>query len=195
MSLKPKAVIAAVILLALGLGACSSGDAEHPVGDSVTSAPSGSTSSSPSNTTSSTPSTEAPDVVGEWLVRHLASDDAGGLTNVWTDAELTLVLKADGTLSGHAGCNDFSGRYEMAGEYVSETGFDTDLGQTMEITELSWTEKACDGELLMLQESEFLTDLGRVDHWYFDADFDGDLGLLELISLEDGLQVGAVPKG
>ena len=162
----------------------------------------GTTSSAPSSTAAVTPTTppaedgstttaetgEAPELTGSWNVTHLFSAELGNPTNVWPDTEISLELAPDGTLSGNAGCNDYTGRYEVSGPYETETGFDNVLGQAMEISDLSWTEKACDSDNVMTQEQEYLQALQRVEQWWIGQGFGGDNDLI-LTSLEDGLMV------
>lgn len=42
----------------------------------------------------------------------------GGMTGLYAGSKVTLNFVADGTLSGSAGCNNFTGRYEAAGDQV-----------------------------------------------------------------------------
>jgi heat shock protein HslJ len=53
---------------------------------------------------------EATGVEGAWVVTGLA-DQTGGLTTPIDGSELTAVFGIDGTLTGSAGCNRFSGSY------------------------------------------------------------------------------------
>ncbi len=62
------------------------------------------------------------------------------------------------------------------------------LGQAIEISDLSWTEKACDSDNVMTQEVEYFQALQRVEQWWIGQGFGGDNDLI-LTSLEDGLMV------
>lgn len=59
----------------------------------------------------------------------------------------TLTFGSDGTLSGHGGCNSFSGSYTLSDD-------------TLTVSELVSTRRACRGRALMQQEREFLAALG-----------------------------------
>lgn len=184
---------ASALFLALALVACGGGDGEATTtqGDTTpTTAPSDSTT-----TTEADSQGEAPDPAGDYMVTHYYSPEFNGATNLWPDTEITLTLGADGTLSGNAGCNDYSGTWEVSGPYVSDVGFDNELGQTFTISDLTWTEMACEDELLMEQEAEFLQALGEVDHWIFGEGFGGVAEALLLTSLGQGLRVQGVPGG
>ena len=178
------ALVTAVVLSACGEST------QEPAASTTTSTPETSPTTPPSqeSSTTSEPVGEAPDLTGTWTVTHLFSVELGNPTNVWPDTEITLVLASDGTLSGNAGCNDYSGRYEVSGPYETETGFDNVLGQAMKISDLSWTDKACDSENVMTQEVEYLEALQRVEQWWIGQGFGGDQDLI-LTSLENGLMV------
>ena len=180
---------AITLVAALGLSACG-GTGEEP--DSPSTSPAATSSTTLVTDLTSTSiggGTEPPpDLTGVWNVTHLFSAELGNPTNVWPDTEISLELASDGTLSGNAGCNDYTGRYEVSGPYETEPGFDTVLGQAMEISDLSWTEMACDSENTMTQELEYLQALQRVEQWWIGQGFGGDNDLI-LTSLEDGLMV------
>jgi heat shock protein HslJ len=146
-------------------------------------------------TTSTGAAADAPELAGtSWSITHHASEIYAGVTNVWDGTEITLEFGTDGTFSGNAGCNNYEGTYEVSGPYVTEKGFDDVLGQAMTITNLSFTEMACDDENLMEQETEYLQALQRVEQWSIGSGFGGDEDLL-LTSLEDGLQAEGAPVG
>lgn len=145
-------------------------------------------------TTSEAGQGEAPDPSGAYLVTNYANP-SNAVTNLWPDSEITLVLGGDGTISGNAGCNDYNGTYEVSGPYVEDPGFDEDEGQAFTINDLSWTEMACEDDLIMEQETEYLNALQNVDHWFFGQGFGDDTDALLLTSLEDGLQVQASAAG
>lgn len=138
---------------------------------------------------------EAPPLVGSYSVTNYHSPGLGGATNLWPDTAITIVFGSDGSVSGNAGCNDYTATYEVSGPYITEKGFDNDLGQNMTLSDLSWTEKACDDELLMEQEAEYLEALQDVDHWWIGQGFGDDPNALNLQSLEGGLRVQASLDG
>jgi hypothetical protein len=94
-----------------------------------------------------------------------------------------VELGGDGTISGNAGCNDYTGAYEVSGPYIAEPGFNEEKGQAFTVTDLTWTEIACEDDLVMEQETEYLGALLKVDHWAFGQGFSADLDSLLLISL------------
>lgn len=182
------------LLTAVSLYACGGG-AEEPGATSTSTAVTSPTTPPPqTSSTSSAQNGEAPDLTGTWNVTHLFSAELGTPTNVWPGTEITLELGADGTLSGNAGCNDYSGRYEVSGPYETEPGFDNVLGQAMEISDLSWTEIACDSENTMTQEVEYLEALRRVEQWWIGQGFGGENDLI-LTSLDNGLMVEGSREG
>ena len=184
-------VILLFLLLGFGVVACG-GEAEEPAPSPTTAA--NTTSSPPTDevtTTSGADGGEAPDLTGDWNVTHVFTPEFGGAANLWPDTAITLRIGEDGTLSGNGGCNDFTGRYEVSGPYVTDKGFDNDLGQAMKISDLSVTFELCEPETTMTQEAEFLEALQRVEQWWIGQGFgEGDNNLL-LTSLEDGLMVEA----
>ena len=107
-----------------------------------------------------------------WLVEDYRTP-SGSITNTWI-VDVTIEFAADGTVSGSAGCNDYQGTWTVSGPYT-ETGR-SDGGQDLALESLSWTERACDDENVMIQESEILDNLQRVGAWVF---LDGELNLLD----------------
>lgn len=151
------------------------------------------TSAAPITTTTSAPIEDGPELAGTtWTVTHHASDLYPDVTNVWEGSEVTIAFSDDGTVSGRTGCNDYSGTYAVSGAFVTEPGMDEQAGQALTISDLSWTEVACESENLMEQEVEFLDALQRVEHWNIGQGFGGDEDLL-LLSIEDGLMVEGTP--
>ncbi|MEX2134051.1 MAG: hypothetical protein WEB67_07910, partial [Acidimicrobiia bacterium] len=63
------------------------------------------------------------------------------------------------------------------------------------VTELFWTELACEDDLIMEQETEYLETLQNVDYWMFGQGFSDDPDALLLRSLEEGLLVQASMSG
>lgn len=178
------------LLLAAVLMVAACGGADEGTSPSSTTSPGSAPTTSPPDPapTSTADGAEAPDLTGSWNVTHIFSEEFSGPTNVWPGTEVTLELALDGTLSGNAGCNDYTGRYQVSGPYETESGFDNVLGQAMEISDLSWTEKACDDENTMTQEVEYFQALQRVEQWWIGQGFGGENDLI-LTSLENGLMV------
>lgn len=81
-------------------------------------------------------------IVGSWRIEDV---DGGGVID---RSRLEIRFDADGLLSGHAGCNTFSGTY-------------TGNGGTIDIAALASTRRAC-AEALMLQEARVLKSLDAV---------------------------------
>ena len=187
-------IVALVALLALALAACGGGESgADSTTTTTTDAPSTTTTTMVETTTSTEMTADAPELAGTaWTITHHASEIYGGVTNVWDGTEITLEFGTDGTFSGNAGCNDYEGTYAVSGPYVTEKGFDDVLGQAMTLSDLSFTEMACDDENLMEQETEYLAALQNVEQWVIGTGFGGDEDLL-LTSLEDGLQVEGAP--
>lgn len=182
----------ALVVITLVVAACGNGEGESTT--STDPSPTATTNTSETTTTAADQS-EAPDPSGEYMVTHYASPSFNSVTNLWPDSEITLVLGRDGTISGNAGCNDYTGTYEVSGSYVTEPGLNEDEGQAFTVTELSWTEMACEDDLVMEQETEYLDALLNVDRWLFGQGFSDDANALLLHSVDDGLQVQASKSG
>lgn len=86
--------------------------------------------------------------VGEWLVVSI-----GGL-GALDRAQTTLVIAADGTVSGTGGCNSYHGKAEIAGARLS-------------FGPLAATRMACTPSV-MAQEQKFFSTLDRVQAWRID---------------------------
>lgn len=182
-----------IIGMALGLlfVACGGGD-ESSDTTLLDSSPTATPAPSADPTSTTEPDQgQAPDLAGSYLVTHFHSSSLNSTTELWPETAITLVLGSDGSIFGNAGCNDYSGTYEVSGPYITEKGFDDDLGQEMTLSDLTWSEKACDDELLMEQEAEFLDALQNVDRWWVGEGFGDDSNALLLLSLDDGLRVQA----
>lgn len=81
----------------------------------------------------------------------------GGVVSVIIGTELTMSF-ADGTVGGSAGCNQYSGPYELNGDQIS-------------VGPLANTERACsEPEGIMQQESEFLAALQSAATYTVDGD-------------------------
>lgn len=92
-------------------------------------------------------STSSADIEGEWQLQSGAFD--GQPITIVDDHPITLTLDG-GVLDGTAACNGYGGTYQ-----VSEG--------TFMITEMSWTEMACDPPETMVSEQEYLTALANVE--------------------------------
>ncbi|MFN2189433.1 MAG: META domain-containing protein, partial [Candidatus Promineifilaceae bacterium] len=80
-----------------------------------------------------------------WTVNSY-NNGRGGVTTLIIDTEIPVMFDVD-TVSGNAGCNDFSGGYEVNGENIA-------------VGPLASTQKWCDQpEGIMDQEAEFLAAL------------------------------------
>jgi heat shock protein HslJ len=79
-----------------------------------------------------------------WLVQSY-NNGAGGVTTLLPDTELTAAFGTDGTISGSAGCNTYSGTYTVEGTSIS-------------IGEVATTLRAC-AEDVMEQEQAYLAAL------------------------------------
>ncbi len=177
----------AFALIALFVAACGDGEGES----TTTTTAASMTETTGAVTTTETGPGDAPDPSGEYLVTNYAYP-SGGVTNLWPDSEITIVLDGDGTISGNAGCNDYTGTYEVSGPWIEEPGFDERKGQAFIVTDLSWTEMACEDDLIMEQETEYLAALQKVEHWLFGQGFSEDANALLLYAAEgEGLQVQA----
>jgi heat shock protein HslJ len=182
-------IIVAVLLIA---GCSGNGPADPP--DET---PPSSTVSTPAQTSTTAPPDapgEAPSIAGNWTVTHYASAETNGITNLWPDTEITLIIGDDGSISGNAGCNDYSGFYTVSGEYLAEPSSDEEVGQAIEVGEVSSEAADCPDENTMTQEGEFLDVLGRAEYWNIGSGFgEGDMNLI-LRSVESGLLIQASPE-
>ncbi len=93
------------------------------------------------------------------------------VTSVLADSEITVAFNNDGTISGNAGCNSFSGSYVTEGINVT-------------ISDLLNTLKACDQpEGIMGQETQFLNALSIVSTYRIEG------SQLEMRSADDAIAV------
>ncbi len=116
--------------------------------------------------TTTAPAGEAPVLGGtSWNVTDY-SQGSGTITNVWK-TEVTIAFAADGSLSGSAGCNEYFGTWEVSGPYDPfEDGVpDPNDGQELLLTDLAWTERACEDSDIMEQEAEILALLQQAGRW------------------------------
>jgi len=85
---------------------------------------------------------------GRWVLDSMASG-TGAVTSVLAGTQIDAAFGSDGSVSGSAGCNLYSGRYA-----VSDT--------SLSIGAVVATKKSCAGPAgIMDQEQSFLSDLGR----------------------------------
>lgn len=85
-----------------------------------------------------------------WYCKKMGARSVGG------DAPLTLVFKADGSVSGSGGCNTFAGAYTLEGE-------------ELHFAPLVGTRKAC-GPAADEQEFTYLSFLARVHRFKVEDD-------------------------
>lgn len=90
-------------------------------------------------------------IVGDWTVAAYQNAQ-GAIVPPQDGVPLTTTFKADGTLSGNDGCNDFSASYTIEGPRIVITG-------------LSGTRAACSSEDLSDQETQFLAMLQASTIW------------------------------
>ena len=105
-----------------------------------------------------------------WIANGV-NNGRGGVQSIVIGNEITGVFSEDGSLSGSAGCNNYSGTYEVDGDNMS-------------IGPLAVTQKFCEQpEGTMEQESEYLAALETVATWSIDGD------VLDLRTAEDARAV------
>jgi heat shock protein HslJ len=100
----------------------------------------------------------------------------GGVASILAGSEITAVFDADGTLSGNAGCNDYSGKYEEEGEMLKIGP----VGQTRKLSNHP--------EGIMEQEANYLQALEQVSKYRIDGK------VLELRSERGSLQVSFIQQ-
>jgi heat shock protein HslJ len=111
-----------------------------------------------------------------WMATGV-NNGKGGVVSILTGTEITATFDADGTLSGNAGCNNYSGRYETE-DVTLKLG---PIGQTRKISNKP--------EGIMEQEANYLQTLERVSKYRIDGKS------LELRSESGSLQVKFVQEG
>lgn len=182
-------------LVAAAVTACGGSQADESTTTTASELPTATVA--PEAATSTTVGGEAdaaPPLAGtSWTVTRYFSEEFNSVTNLWPDTEITLQFDSDSDLSGNAGCNDFQAGYAVSGPYIADPGLDEEPGQMIEITQLTWTEQACESENLMTQEAEFLDVLPRAAYWRIGEGFTEGEGLL--INSTDGLILEASPTG
>jgi heat shock protein HslJ len=90
-------------------------------------------------------------LAGEWRVTGY-NNGRGGVTTLVAGTDITVAFGADGAVSGSAGCNNFTGSYEVDGAGVS-------------FGPLAATMKMCAAEGVMEQESQFLAAMQNSTTW------------------------------
>ncbi len=154
-----------LIAATLVLAACGGADTvDEPVPATPTSAPS--TDAAPHPATTAPEGVPAPELADtSWMVTDY-SQGSGIITNVWL-TEVTIDFAGDGTVSGSGGCNEYQGTWMAEGAYHEfvEGVRDTNDGQLMSLTDLIWTEVACEDKRIMEQEEEFIALLQRAGRW------------------------------
>jgi heat shock protein HslJ len=108
----------------------------------------------------------APELAGtSWRVTDYIQG-TGIITNVWL-TEVTIAFAGDGTVSGSGGCNEYQGTWEAEGTYdeFEEGVSDANDGQVMTLTDLIWTEVACEDDRIMEQQEEFIALLQQAGRW------------------------------
>ena len=92
-----------------------------------------------------------------WMLARLG-DVNGQMQELLPGVEITAVFKADGRVTGSAGCNDFASNY-------------TQIEDTITISVPAMTRKTCDDpEGVMLQETSFLSNLTTVSSYQIEGD-------------------------
>ncbi|MBY0276470.1 META domain-containing protein [Candidatus Binatia bacterium] len=115
-----------------------------------------------------------PQIEGAWNVNGV-SDGRKALMSTLRGTSLSLSF-AGGTVSGSAGCNTFRGAYKVQGDRVA-------------IGRLSTTRKACPGDGVMKQESNFVAALEKAETWKIES------GELTLRGADGERLVSAVAAG
>lgn len=108
-------------------------------------------------------------LAGEWTVTGY-NNGRGGVTTLVASTEINVLFGADGTASGSAGCNNFTGPFSADGAVVS-------------IGPLAATMKMCAADGVMEQESQFLAAMQNSTRWEIRGD------RLELRNDDGALQV------
>ncbi|MFV1991158.1 MAG: META domain-containing protein [Acidimicrobiales bacterium] len=170
-----------VVAIALIAAACGdSGLPEQSFPDPAPQDPTASTPLPAAPDTAPSPASQsaapAPELAGtSWFVEFLEIET--GMTNPWPGTELTLEFFGDGTVSGSAGCNTFSGPFVVSGPYdeFEEGVRDPNDGQAMTLGPFEATEMVCSApKNVMEQEVEYFTALDQVGRWVIAR---GDLSL------------------
>jgi heat shock protein HslJ len=187
-----------VLLLTVGalmLSACG-GNADNAAADDTTTRPDDSETATTQQQTESTPAETAPDegtdtidppleLAGtSWVITNYNySPSDTGITNPLGE-EAVLVLGEDGTLTGHTGCNEFTGTWETTGPYyIYDSGakaFEDKVdGQPLTITADVATSVECEGWVAE-QDVDIIGALVAAEIWYIGnlhGDEDGGITL------------------
>lgn len=116
--------------------------------------------------------TEPTSLTGTTWAATGINNGKGGVTSLVAESTVTAEFADDGTLTGDAGCNSYTGTYEV-------------LGDTITIGPLATTRMACEPELNE-QEANYLAALENATTFTLDRD------RLELRNDEGSLQVGYI---
>ncbi len=165
MARQPGLVVALVLLIAACGGSDSTETTEQVAQTTVPQVTSAPTSNAPT-TSPAAAGVDVPELGGtSWDVMSYPLP-SGAITNVWK-TEVTISFADDGTMSGSAGCNDYSATWTVVGAYDEfESGVpDPNDGQELIVGNLSWTEVACEDSAIMEQETEILDLLQRGARW------------------------------
>jgi heat shock protein HslJ len=165
------------VLVGLVLSACGGSASDTTTNEPATEPTSGieTTVAVATTTTEPVATVQAPQLGDtSWNVTDYRLPD-GTITNVWK-TEVTIAFAADGTFTGSAGCNDYEGTWNVAGDWNEfESGVpDPDDGQELILGSLSRTERACEDEAIMEQETEILDILQTAGRWVL---IDGNFNL------------------
>lgn len=201
-----------VVLMTAGLvlGACG-GDANEGESDAVTTTQDDSTTTQQAGPATTTPqsspsTTENSGFVeidpplelsgSSWIITHYQYHPSStGIVNT-VGEQATLELNDDGTLTGHNGCNEFAGTWEIVGPYYDyDEGaefFDDKLdGQGIAVAAELTTSVECDG-FVGEQDFDLMGALTNADLWYAGSIAgDGERGLT--LNSESG-QIFADPR-
>jgi len=111
-----------------------------------------------------------------WQAIGIAADD--GTLSAPVDAVAPTLSLIDGTASGNASCNAYSGTYELGGSSIS-------FGPMIS------TQMFCEGQTVMDQEMAYLGALASVDGWHIDGDIlelrSGDATVLTFSAISQDL--------
>ena len=122
----------------------------------------------------------------EWFItEYQYKPNSTGITNTLGE-DTVLVFNEDGTLTGHNGCNEFAGRWEITGPYydydeAAEAFEDKIDGQPISITADLTTEVECSG-FVGDQDFDLMGALTSAEIWYVGNVIGDDVGGITLHS-------------
>jgi len=91
-------------------------------------------------------------LVGEWQIIAYLDESKQAFASTLADPTSTITFAADGTVSGNAGCNDFSGTYSADATSIT-------------FSPLITTRKACEPAEVMTQEALVVAGLQEATTW------------------------------